>query len=167
MAAVLFALKEQSLKAIGSSMIVAALTLLAWTEPCRADAAQDQNVGTDRAPYLDAALPQAEPQALLPGEQKAQWYDCSCYDQPVKHFPYSIVVFETAKGDLVTRPERREGALTFSPLAHRYGTRYCTVDSEQDCYGSFPHPCNFTDFRYGPYLVEFFPKCMSDESEPE
>jgi hypothetical protein len=159
-AAILFARKQQSVKAIGSSMIVAALTLLAWTEPCRADAAQE-------APHPEATLPRAQPEALQLGEQKAQWYDCSCYDQPVKHFPYSIVVFETATGDLVTRPERREGALTFSPLAHRYGTRYCTVDSEQDCYGSFPHPCDFTDFRYGPYLAEFFPKCMSDDTEPE
>lgn len=100
-------------------------------------------------------------------DPRAQWYDCSCYDEPSKHYPYSIVVFKTAQGDLVTRPERREGALTFSPLALKFGTRYCTVESEQDCYGSFSHPCEFTDFRYGPYLAKFFPTCKSEEIEPE
>ena len=91
----------------------------------------------------------------------AQWIDCGCYDQPSKHYPYSIVVFKAAERELVTRPERREGALTFSPLAVRYGTRYCAVESEQDCYGSFPHPCDFTDFRYGPTLAEYFPTCTA------
>ena len=91
----------------------------------------------------------------------AQWIDCGCYDQPSKHYPYSIVVFKAAERELVTRPERREGALTFSPLAVRYGTRYCAVESEQDCYGSFPHPCDFTDFRYGPTLAEYFPTCKA------
>ena len=110
----------------------------------------------------------ARAQDPAPGAQPAaQWYDCSCYDEPSKHYPYSIVVFKTAQGDLVTRPERREGALTFSPLARKFGTRYCTVESEQDCYGSFSHPCEFTDFRYGPYLAEFFPTCKSEEIEPE
>jgi hypothetical protein len=92
----------------------------------------------------------------------AQWIDCGCYDQPSKHYPYSIVVFKAAERELVTRPERREGALTFSPLAVRYGTRYCAVESEQDCYGSFPHPCDFTDFRYGPTLAEYFPTCKAE-----
>ena len=97
----------------------------------------------------------------------AQWIDCGCYDQPSKHYPYSIVVFKSAERDLVTRPERREGALTFSPLAVRYGTRYCATDSEQDCYGSFTHPCDFTDFRYGPTLAEYFPTCKAEGDDRE
>jgi hypothetical protein len=97
----------------------------------------------------------------------AQWIDCGCYDQPSKHYPYSIVVFKAAERELVTRPERREGALTFSPLAVRYGTRYCAVESEQDCYGSFPHPCDFTDFRYGPTLAEYFPTCKAEGDDRE
>src|SRR5436190_20446032 len=73
----------------------------------------------------------------------AQWIDCGCYDRPSKHYPYSIVVFKSAERDLVTRPQRRDGALAFSPLAVRYGTRYCATDSEQDCYGSSAQPCAF------------------------
>ena len=97
----------------------------------------------------------------------AQWIDCGCYDQPSKHYPYSIVVFKAAERELVTKPERREGALTFAPLAVRYGTRYCAVESEQDCYGSFAHPCDFTDFRYGPTLAEYFPTCKAEGDDRE
>lgn len=147
MAAVLVAVGKPKTQAIVLIWIVVSFALLTRAGPSRAQ---------DPAPG-----------AGTPDDPRAQWYDCSCYDQPSKHFPYSIVVFKTAQGDLVTRPERREGALTFSPLALRYGTRYCTVESEQDCYGSFSHPCDFTDFRYGPTLAEFFPTCKSDEIEPE
>jgi hypothetical protein len=97
----------------------------------------------------------------------AEWVDCGCYDQPNKHYPYSIVVFKKAERELITRPERHEGALTFSPLAVRYGTRYCALDSEQECYGTFPHPCEFTDFRYGATLAEYFPTCKDDTDEKE
>jgi len=124
------------------------------------------SLAQDRARPVEALLPQPdvpEPglESFQPGSTRAHWYDCSCYDRPVQHFPYSIVVFEMSQHDLVARPERREGSLTFSPLAHRYGTRYCTLDSERDCYGDFPHPCDFTDFRFGPYLAEYFPTCKS------
>ncbi len=100
-------------------------------------------------------------------EAGGRWYDCGCFDEPSKHFPYSVVVFKTAKGDLVTRPERREGGLTFSPIALRNGTQYCTIDAEGDCYGSFAHPCDFTDFRFGPTLAEYFPSCKSEDQEHE
>ena len=132
----------------------------------------EQNRTVDRygmARWLKTQSTQTEPEGLQPEDSRAQWYDCGCYDKPYKHFPYSVVLFKTARGDLVARPERREGALTFSALAVRYGDRYCDVESEVEseshCYGSFVHPCDFTDFRYGPYLAAFFPTCKSDEVE--
>jgi hypothetical protein len=140
-----------------------AIVLLLQAPPCRA-----QERGADQGPRaIRTALPESGLESFQPGSTRAQWYDCGCYDEPIKHFPYSIVVFEMPTRDLVTRPERHEGALTFTPLAHRYGTRYCTVDSEQDCYGTFPHPCEFTDFRFGPYLAEYFPTCKSTEKEDQ
>jgi hypothetical protein len=150
-AAVIVAVGKPRTQAMMLILIAMSFALLTRADPARA---QDPAAG-------------AQPPAQDADDPRAQWYDCSCYDEPSKHYPYSIVVFKTAQGDLVTRPERREGALTFSPLALRFGTRYCTVESEQDCYGSFSHPCEFTDFRYGPYLAEFFPTCKSDEIEPE
>jgi hypothetical protein len=101
------------------SAVVALLLMAVLAPPCHA---QEQS-----------AAPEPGLESFQPGSTRAQWYDCGCYDQPVKHFPYSVVVFEMPQADLVTRPERREGGLTFSPLAHRYGTRYCALDSEQDC----------------------------------
>ena len=110
---------------------------------------------------------QAEPglEKFHPGATRAQWYNCGCYDAPIKHYPYSIVVFEMPAHDLIVRPERQESGFKFVPLAHRYGDRYCTLDSEQDCYGSFPHPCDFTDYRYGPSLADYFPTCKSPDED--
>ena len=90
---------------------------------------------------------------------------CGCYDKPKAHFPYPVFLLRTPKGDLVARPDSREGAVSFAPLAVRYGNRYCEVGSGEDCYGSFEEPCDFTDFRYGPSLAEFFPTCKSQEVE--
>jgi hypothetical protein len=89
-------------------------------------------------------------------------YFCGCYDKPNKHFPYSIVLLKTSKGDLVTRPERLEGAVTYTPLAVRRGNQYCELDSEKQCYGSFSDPCEFTDYRFGPFLAPFFPTCKAE-----
>lgn len=100
-----------------------------------------------------------------PGAKSAQWFDCGCYDAPVKHFPYSVVVFEMSDHDVVVRPERHEAGFTFVALANRYGERYCSLDSQQDCYGSFKDVCAFTDARFGPALEPFFPKCKVDEPE--
>jgi hypothetical protein len=55
--------------------------------------------------------------------------------------------------------------VSITPLAVRTGDRYCEVDSEDQCYGTFAHPCDFTDFRYGPYLKEFFPSCVPGEKQ--
>jgi hypothetical protein len=97
-----------------------------------------------------------------PGAKRAQWVECGCYDKPVKHFPYAMVVFELAEHDLIVRPERDEAGFRFVPLARRYGERYCKLESEQDCYGSFGNPCDFTDYRFGPTLIDFFPTCKTD-----
>ena len=120
--------------------------LLAWSMSC---GARDLSLSDDTA---GAAKPAGE----------VEWVYCGCNDRPDRHFPYSVAVFKRPNGDLVTRPERGELAVTFTTLAVRFGNRYCDVDSEQPCYGSFSHPCEFTDFRYGRYLEQFFPTCKSD-----
>jgi len=131
------------------------------TRPLRVDEkpASAQN-GMSR--WLEAQLSESEREHSAPKNQGVEAYYCSCYDEPIKHYPYSIVVLKTPNGDLVARPEGTDGALFFTPLAIRYGNRYCEIGSEKDCYGSFSHPCEFTDFRYGPYLAEFFPTCKSE-----
>jgi hypothetical protein len=114
--------------------------------------------------WLEARFSAAELEGLLAGDVNIESHYCGCYDQPKPHFPYPVVLFKTPKGDLVARPESREGALSFTPLAVRFGDRYCKLESEQDCYGSFPDPCEFTDFRFGPHLEPFFPTCKEQES---
>lgn len=116
--------------------------------------------------WLRAQFSEAELERLHPGDFKLESHYCSCSDKPKKHFPYPVVLLRTPKGDLVTRPEPREVSVGFTALAVRYGNRYCDVESAEDCYGSFSDPCDFTDFRYGPFLAEFFPTCKSDEAEP-
>jgi len=108
---------------------------------------------------------QAELEGLRPGEVEVESHSCGCYDQPKKHFPYLVVVVRTPKGDLVLRPELQEGAASFTPIAVRSGMRYCEVETEGACYGSFEDPCDFTDARFGPHLAAYFPTCKSDESQ--
>jgi len=112
--------------------------------------------------WLKARFSETDLEAFQPGDLKAEAYYCSCYDLPNKHYPYSLVLLKTPRGDLVARPEGTDGALIFTALAVRYGNRYCQVDSEADCYGAFSHPCEFTDFVYGPSLAQFFPTCKSE-----
>jgi hypothetical protein len=117
--------------------------------------------------WLKARFSETELAALRPGDLGLEAHYCGCYDRPKPHFPYPIVLFKTPKGDLVARPDSQEGAVSFAPLAVRHGERYCEVDSEQTCYGSFSEPCDFTDFRYGPGLEQFFPTCKSQEVEAD
>jgi hypothetical protein len=126
--------------------------------------ADEKNASTPNgmSRWLKAQLSESERERPAGGSQGVEAYYCSCYDEPIKHYPYSIVVLKTPNGDLVARPEGTDGALFFTPLAIRYGNRYCEIGSEKDCYCSFSHPCEFTDFRYGPYLAEFFPTCKSE-----
>ena len=165
--------KPQGARRIAASFlfVFATATPLIPFEQCRADdtvVTRDQ-AEPDRAVamsgmsvWLKARFSQTELEGLRAGDLRVESYYCGCYDQPNKHYPYSIVLLKTPRGDLVARPEGTDGALSFTPLAVRYGNRYCEVGSETDCYGSFSHPCEFTDFRYGPYLAEFFPTCKSD-----
>ncbi|HLZ99882.1 MAG TPA: hypothetical protein VKP66_18235 [Steroidobacteraceae bacterium] len=115
--------------------------------------------------WLKGRFSVGELERVPPGDVRLEPYSCGCNDKPDKHYPYLIVVLRTPKGDLVTRPESREGAPSFTPLAVRYGTRYCDVAVEENCYGSFPDICEFTDFKYGPYLAAFFPTCKAEELE--
>ena len=135
--------------------------LLVASDGCRASEPEVQRLSAEgtKAAELHGISPWLRTQLEA---SKVESYYCSCYDEPIKHYPYPIVVLKTPNGDLVARPEGTDGTLFFTPLAVRYGNRYCEVGSDQNCYGSFSHPCEFTDFRYGPYLAEFFPTCKSD-----
>jgi hypothetical protein len=114
--------------------------------------------------WLQGHFSEAELEALGPEDLRVESHYCSCEDTPVPHYPYTVVLFLTPRGALVARPEGREGAVMITPLAVRHDTRYCEVESEASCYGSFAHPCEFTDFRYGQTLAEFFPTCKSNRS---
>ncbi|UCH46426.1 MAG: hypothetical protein JSU95_09825 [Betaproteobacteria bacterium] len=92
---------------------------------------------------------------------------CSCYDRPVPHYPYVLMLFSTPKGDLVGRPERRGFDTVIIPLAVRFGERYCEIDAEDQCYGSFANPCDFSDFRYGEELEPYFPGCLEVEADSQ
>ncbi len=165
--------KEQGV--MGSALLpivlLASLTLLVASEKCRArdiavareNAEQHKMLAMDGVSlWLKARFSQTDLEGLQVGDLRVEAYYCSCYDKPNRHYPYSIVLLKTPKGDLVARPEGTDGALIFTALAVRHGDRYCEVESETDCYGTFSHPCEFTDFRFGPSLAEFFPTCKSD-----
>lgn len=127
-----------------------------------ADPEQTKTIDVDGiSRWLKARFSEAELAELRRGDLRVEARHCSCYDKPNPHFPYSVLLVITPKGDLVARAEARENAVSITPLAVRYGDRYCEVESEGRCYGSFAHACEFTDFRYGPYLAEFFPTCKS------
>lgn len=89
------------------------------------------------------------------------WF-CGCSDRPTPHYPYALVVFTTPRGDLVARAEGHEGEMRITPVAVRTGERYCDADDESVCFGSFRHPCDFTDHRFGPALSPYFPTCKDD-----
>jgi hypothetical protein len=152
-------------------LLWSASSTLLVAPPCRADESALRQFSAEArkaakpkgtSPWLETQLPETDREPAPAASQGVESYYCSCYDEPDKHYPYSIVVLKTPNGDLVARPEGTDGALFFTPLAVRYGNRYCGLGSDEDCYGSFSHPCEFTDFRYGPYLAQFFPTCKSE-----
>ena len=110
---------------------------------------------------------EAELQRYLPEDFQIEAHACGCYDEPEPHYPYLLVFFNTPKGDLVGRPDRRGVDTVITRLAVRHGDRYCDVDSEDQCYGTFAHPCEFSDFRYGLQLARYFPTCKSAEPDNE
>lgn len=109
--------------------------------------------------WLQDRFSKAEIEALSPEDLGVESHHCSCADEPDPHFPYRIVLFTTPRGDLVARPEAHEQSAQVTLLAVRDGDRYCPLDSEEECYGSFATVCEFTDFRYGPTLEPYFPTC--------
>ena len=148
--------------------IVAALALVATSGACPAN---DSTTQKDEATQNGATTPDgqsvwprtrflaSELHGLRLGDFQLEAHFCGCNDRPNKHFPYSIVLLKTSKGDLVARPDRLDGPVTYTPLAVRHGNQYCELESETQCYGSFPDPCDFIDHRYGPHLEPFFPTC--------
>ena len=115
--------------------------------------------------WLRARFSPSELEAFQVGDLTIEPHLCGCYDKPKSHFPYRMVVIKTPKGDLVARPENREVSVSFTALAVRRGNTYCDVDAETSCFGSFSDACDFSDFRYGPYLSIFFPTCKLEETE--
>ncbi len=113
--------------------------------------------------WFNKRFTEAELQTYQPEDFRIESHMCSCYDTPEPHYPYLLVFFSTPKGDLVGRPDRRGFDTIITRLAVRHGERYCDIESEEECYGSFAHPCDFSDFRYGRQLAEYFPTCKSDE----
>lgn len=162
---------QKRTKRIARVLALTSLALLLYPPMTRAHDLQDDAeqmkmmAASGLALWLKGRFSAAELQQLQAGDLKIEVHYCGCYDQPKAHFPYSVMVMNTPKGDLVTRPESSEGSAKFTPLAVRHGARYCKLESEQDCYGSFSQPCDFTDFRYGPYLQQFFPTCQSQDIE--
>jgi hypothetical protein len=151
--------------------IFAALAFVATSGGCLAN---DSTTPKDETAQNGAAKPDGSPawprtrffaselQGLQLGDLQVEAHFCGCYDKPNKHYPYALVLLKTSKGDLVTRPERLEGAVTYMPLAVRRGNQYCQLESETQCYGSFSDPCEFTDDRYGTMLAPYFPTCKTD-----
>lgn len=167
--------RQRRMMGIALALTSTSLALLVWsvTTHARDAATPKDNSETKRiiaigglSHWLKSRFSEAELAALRPEDLDIESHYCGCYDKPKAHYPYSFFLLTTPKGDLVARPDSSEGALTFALLAVRHGDRYCQVESEEDCYGSFQEPCDFTDFRYGPTLREFFPTCHSDETEP-
>jgi hypothetical protein len=154
--------------------VVWLVALLALTGLARAQDAQrwqedspprSEHPRDDLTRWLESHFSEAERKALRSEDLDFQSVYCGCYDKPVKHFPYAMAVVRTPKGDLLMRPERTEGGTIFTAIATRFGQRYCSVESESDCYGTFLDLCAFTDFRFGPALLAYFPTCKSDDAE--
>lgn len=168
--------RPEQMRVSTTALLGVSLALLVWAgeapsrEQARVLENQEEAVKVDSSAlqaWLEARFTRGELRALEPGAVGMESHHCGCSDTPTKHFPYVMVLLRTPKGDLVARPDRRGVSVIFTALAVRHGNRYCKVDAEDDCYGAFLAPCDFTDFRYGPQLEAFFPTCKSDEEEPE
>lgn len=137
-------------------MSIVALALAATSGMCLA------NDPDDRTVWPRTRFSASDLQELNLGQLEVEAHLCGCNDKPNKHYPYSLVLLKSPRGDLVARPERMEGPVTYTPLAVRHGNQYCELESDTRCYGSFAEPCDFTDFRFGPSLAPFFPTCKAE-----
>src|SRR5260370_28753833 len=155
--------------------IVAALALVATSGGCLAnDSTTQKNEATKNGatePDGLAVWPRArflasELQELRLGDLEVEALFCGCYDKPNKHFPYAIVLLKTSKGDLVTRPQRLERAVAYTPVAGRRCNPSCGVDADGPCYRSFPHPRDFPAPIYSRALAPFFPTLHAPRPSP-
>src|SRR5512143_3915963 len=60
------------------------------------------------AVWLKGLYTEEEFRALSPNQVSMTPQQCGCYDKPVKHYPYAVVILATPKGELILRPEQRE-----------------------------------------------------------
>ncbi|NIO43878.1 MAG: hypothetical protein GTO41_29260 [Burkholderiales bacterium] len=116
--------------------------------------------------WFNKRFSKAELHTYAPEDFAVEQHLCNCNDKPKPHYPYMLIFFSTPEGDLVGRPERRGFDTVIIPLAVRHGQRYCNLDAEDQCYGSFSDPCDFSDFRYGKQLAPYFPYCKANNAEP-
>ena len=148
------------------------LSLLAKAQAGDAEAAAPGSVGAGSfdmqgvSVWFRSRFSEPELRTYAAEDFQIESHACSCFDKPEPHYPYLLVFFSTPKGDLVGRPDRRGVDTIITRLAVRHGDQYCDVDSEDQCYGSFSSPCEFSDFRYGPQLAKYFPTCKSVDPEP-
>lgn len=153
---------------VAIALLAASLAFLSLAANAQAGEAENPEQGSDRAGSFDmqgvavwfkSRFSESELKTYQPEDFRIESHACSCYDRPEPHYPYLLVFFSTPKGDLVGRPDRRGVDTVIAPLAVRHGDQYCDVDSEDQCFGSFSKPCEFSDFRYGPQLARYFPTC--------
>jgi len=166
--------KTASATALAKAIVVVAIAMLSVTSRVQAaDGMQNCKDFTGRASFnmhgvsewLKSKFTEAELQDYGPGDFSVEQCLCNCADEPRPHYPYILIFFRTPKGDLVGRPEPRGVEMAITPLAVRHGAHYCEVGAEDQCFGAFVDPCEFSDFRYGNELAKYFPYCKPDDSD--
>jgi hypothetical protein len=152
---------------VAIAMLAASLAFLSLAANARAGDAENAGQGAGSfdmqgvSVWFRNRFSETELQTYDAEDFRIESHACSCYDKPEPHYPYLLVFFSTPKGDLVGRPDRRGVDTIITRLAVRHGDQYCDVDSEDQCYGSFSSPCEFSDFRYGSQLARYFPTCKA------
>jgi len=159
---------------VAIAVLAASLVFLSLAANAQAGDVEAAEQGSDGAGSFDMQgvsvwfknrFSESELRTYAAEDFRIESHACSCFDKPEPHYPYLLVFFSTPKGDLVGRPDRRGVDTIITRLAVRHGDQYCDVDSEDQCYGSFSSPCEFSDFRYGSQLARYFPTCK--EVDPE
>lgn len=117
--------------------------------------------------WFKGKFSEAELQTYRPEDFRIESQLCNCSDRPDPHYPYIFVIFSTPKGDLVGRPGRRGFDTIITRLAVRHGEQYCNVDAEDQCYGSFSNPCDFSDFQFESQLAPYFPTCKQPDADTD
>jgi hypothetical protein len=151
----------QSSKPSPAAMLCGCMLFVAAAQLAAPRAAAANAEQAKRLPGLETHLSAQELETLRTKGLSVEAHHCGCYDQPTPHFPYTLVIIKTPKRQLVARPEGQESAVSLTLLAVRDGERYCEIDADKPCFGAFATPCEFTDFRYGPVLADYFPTCKA------